>query len=319
MAASPYLFCDLLLDTYRIPTRFTSNQIIYATKLYQLSPSHHPTSLLTLLTITHSAYYHSTFISLPTHQHSTIYLTLLAHSHLIIYNTYMGNEIVFVDELAPGEKLPLHPPDNKGAITLVLKRDAIWERGQNEPIRPWLAFQFYRNLDPLDRIDLHAAYDAYFQHQNAKGQTLNCLTYSQYITCYRQYFWIERVAAWDAFVDTQSCQALVASQSQARVEAANIGKALRNKAAEALSVTAAIIEDAEGEAQPALAPQIIMQLAKLGIELERQALGIADAGDSKPPVPGGVYIQNNFTPEQAREIIEAQTAIIATTRQLMDE
>jgi len=149
---------------------------------------------------------------------------------------------------------------------------ALWERQKEETNAAWAAFQVYRDLLPGDRNLLGA-------YRIAKGQEKAnvCGTWRRW---FEQYNWKKRAEAYDLHVDEKMRLELERQRIEARKETAELGKMLRRKAQEALSVFSGInegVESKDGEeihtAEPNLTPYQMARLASVGVALERLALG----------------------------------------------
>ena len=147
-----------------------------------------------------------------------------------------------------------------------------WERLETETGPQWAAFQVYRDLEPAER-SLIAAYrkekgeskirvDGYWQRWYAKNR------------------WKVRAAAYDRYVDEKVRAELEARRLQSRIDTADLGRMMRQKAHNALRMLVGVeqtVVDEDGQRVRIIAvnlkPFEIERLAKTGTELERLALG----------------------------------------------
>lgn len=200
-----------------------------------------------------------------------------------------------------------------------------WKRQPAEPAEAFLAFQLYRDLDHVDRTP-EKLLEIMEVDKDDKTFT------AQRIANWREHYrWEERAAAYLDNQDNQIEAALLGRKLQARYAVANLGKALREAAAAALKelkpVVQARVKDKETgeyrlELRSNLTPNEIIKLARVGVELEQEALGERKPGS-------GVYnfVQQNLAlaledtdrlRDMAKEILDAQTQAAAVTEQIMD-
>lgn len=181
----------------------------------------------------------------------------------------------------------------------------LWERQPEESEPCWRAFVLYRDLEPQDR-SLTEAY------RRADGDP-TWGTPTHYQRWSKEWLWRERVIAYDNYVDTKMRAALEAQRIRARVETAQLGRAMRRKAAAALQELQAIIFEtvvvdgvSTKVARSALTPAQIAQLADVGVKLERLAVGDPTETSASAIYVGG-QIDVNLSDE---ELIERAARVI---------
>lgn len=200
-----------------------------------------------------------------------------------------------------------------------------WRRQPAEPHEAFLAFQVWRELDYVDRtpekvievLDIDPDDEIFTPQRIANWQSY--------------YRWDERAAAYVDQQDAKIEQSLLGRKLQARYAIANLGKELREKAAAALKELKPVVQvrvknpetgEYELELRANLTPNEIIKLARVGVELEQEALGERQPG-------GGVqqFFQQNLAialedPQRlralAQEILDAQTKAAAVTEKIME-
>lgn len=188
-----------------------------------------------------------------------------------------------------------------------------WEKQPQETDAAFEMFCAWRDLDPHERTYRKAL-------KNYEGS--NCPdTYAYAISATaNRYRWRDRVNAYDRHVDEKIREQLEARRMRARLETADLGRQMRNKAHEAVNALKAIVmvED-NGKLVPrsSLSPSDITKLAKVGRELESYALE-----DQTPGAGLSLGIQINIGDSElrkrAREVLDMQEDVEEMTRQVID-
>lgn len=216
-----------------------------------------------------------------------------------------------------------------GTITLSPSLDP-WERQPVERDRDWLLFKIYRDL-PLDLRSFRVAYRQYAE-ANASIR-FSAKTYDApphwYRSITKTHRWRIRADAFDRYMDERDIQLMSRQRLEAIKAAAHLGKAMREKALQALIRLRAVIyqevTQVDGSTETVLvsnlSPNSIIQLAKVGVDLERAALGIGQSG--RPGRPGGIpgvsiniqvqsMVSDDDLMTRASEIIEARKVVNIT-------
>ncbi len=170
----------------------------------------------------------------------------------------------------------------------------VWERQPTETDQHWGWFQLYRDLHPSIR-SVARAY-ALYKEEDAPEAITATLVANREMLSLRAPGWFEAVAtsnqwpyrakAYDEWADQDLLERLQSTRVRHLAEVADIGRRLREKAAKALEVlevvTYEVIIDDEGNPRTieisSLTPAAIAQLARLGVDLERDALNLGRGG-----------------------------------------
>jgi hypothetical protein len=192
----------------------------------------------------------------------------------------------------------------------------VWERQPDETDAAWAVFRAYRDLPPERRSQ-----DAALELSGINISRGPIMNFS------RVFRWVDRAAAYDHHIDKHLQQQLAARRIRARVEAANVGQVLRERAAEALNelktiVTEEVMGD-DGElrtiVRSALSPNEIARLAEIGVKLERQALGLdQEGGGVQVGVQVNVQRNDGDLFARAQEIISSQQEVVDVTAQMLE-
>lgn len=208
---------------------------------------------------------------------------------------------VIVDD--QGEKFLIEP---MGPAAMVFHPDyEMWERQPAEGDKQFKAFQVFRDMDPADR-----KLSTCFQIVQGDWRA----TTDQFSRWSKEFRWNDRVVAYDMYVDNKIRKELESRRLAARKATADLGRAMRDKAWQALQALEAIIYqwvvDEDGnrakEARSALSPRQITQLAEVGTKLERLALG---EGVSMTAAPSLTMVQVNIGDDEL--VTRAKDAIAA--------
>lgn len=193
----------------------------------------------------------------------------------------------------------------------------IWERQPQETDTDWAMFTAWRDLDPHERTYANAY--RVLHELSRDAETIREVS-RKFSPLAKKYRWRERVNAYDNYVDGKIREQLEARRVRARLETANLGRSMREKAYEAVKALKSIVmveEDGKLVPRSSLSPSDITKLAKVGRELESYAL-------EDGLLPGGmaVGIQINIGDrelrDRAREILEVQSDVEETTKQIID-
>jgi hypothetical protein len=197
-----------------------------------------------------------------------------------------------------------------------------WERQPDETDREWDLFRAWRDLDPHERtydnawrVLLNIPMDEPLP-DDLPEDTRRCSC----VQIAKTNRWRDRVNQYDNHVDAKIREQLQARRIRARLETADLGRAMREKAHEATVALKAIVmveEDGKMVPRSSLSPNAIAKLAKVGRELEDVALegGVQGAG---PMVGIQINIGDHELRQEAKEIIDAQEQVVDVTSQLID-
>lgn len=190
------------------------------------------------------------------------------------------------------------------SVSLATDRE-LWERQPGEGNKSWVSFCAYRDMPPGER-SMAAAFRIYVERPTARQANDN------WWALRKQWHWAERVVAYDRHMDDLYRKELEARRIQARVETADLGQAMRQKAMEAVAELKAItttVRKVDGKrvrvVRSSLSPGQIAQLAKVGVKLERLALG-EDSGRGPTAAVQVNVVTDGRLVEQAEEIIDAR-------------
>lgn len=186
----------------------------------------------------------------------------------------------------------------------------VWERQVEETDKHWEMFTLFRDQDPWSRTKVAVARGLGLDAGNGTPPAIN-----KPATKNR---WNERVIAYDAYCDKRMREELFQRKLSARIKTAQIGRRMREKAAEALIALRPIIyvaiKDPETgaithEKRSALKPGDIAKLAEIGVKLERMALG----EDDTPMLPAASInlTQINITTMTDEELLASASKIIS--------
>ena len=197
----------------------------------------------------------------------------------------------------------------------------IWERQHDEGDRHWQMFRLYRDLVPWERTKKAVA--------RAMGLTTDNDTTETILQPATKYRWDERVIAFDMSEDKRMREELHQRRLSARIQTAHVGRQMREKALEAITILDAVVyksiknvETGETERvlKSNLSPSDIVRLADVGVRLERLALGEDDINIPPGSTFNLTQINTQFVGmsdeelvADARKVIEAGTGHIRTT------
>lgn len=193
----------------------------------------------------------------------------------------------------------------------------VWERQPEETDKQYRAFRTYKMFPPAKRSVVAVYRELGDMSEGAEVNYGNAAFLYQWASLWN---WKDRAAAFDRYQEKIIEEELISRRMQARLEAANIGREMREKAYEAVKQLQAIVfeEDVDGEVVPksALTPSEIARLAQIGTDLERQALEIGE-GSGRPSV--AVQINFNEMREEARRILDQQDEVVDVTSKLLSD
>lgn len=202
-----------------------------------------------------------------------------------------------------------------------------WERQPGESDSDWHRFVIYRNMDPSVRSK-RAAYAVSRGLPNTPESRRKMEPGNYFWAATKQWRWEERVRAYDQHVDNMILERLEGRRMRARLETADLGQAMRQKAAEALQELRAVITETkviDGKTikatRVALTPAQIARIAEIGVKLERLALG-EDIGEVSMPQSltfidaRQVHITDEELVQRAKDVIEARARDVVPIDQL---
>ena len=198
----------------------------------------------------------------------------------------------------------------------------LWERQPGESDKDWAYFQYYRDMPAFDRT-IKNVYLYFFPEPAIAGTTGEPVHH--HINDLAQRFgWKERVVEHDRYQDEFFRSALLAERVKARKETATLGTRMRRKAANALdyvqtTLTYEVVDPVTGdvtvETKTILTIKEILDLAKVGVDLEQSALDMK--GESIVAQQLHIHIRDDD--EQlliaARELLRARDMIDITPAQ----
>lgn len=210
-----------------------------------------------------------------------------------------------------------------GPITLATDRD-LWERQGSESDKAWGAFVVFRDLPPRERTLPRMYFEITGKRIGQGAAQKVSMHYQRYRARYK---WDDRVAAYDRHMDDIWLKELEGQRVRARIETVDLGRALRQKAAEALQELRSVVyvtKTVDGQKvqvpRSSLSATQIVRLAEVGVKLERMALG-EDDGE------GGLHsltlvnveqmnVGDDELLKQAQQIITARARDVTPTDQL---
>ena len=190
----------------------------------------------------------------------------------------------------------------------------IWDRQPDEPDNYWAWFTAFRDMDPVERTLANT-------YRLVTNKEICWKTPDTWQLAWNLWSWVERAQAYDRHVDAVHRSVLENARLKARVDTMNLGRGMREKAAEALIVLEAVvyqnIKNPDGVVErvmrSALTPSQIAKLAEVGVKLERLAVGEDDPGQFTGAGAGGitavqvnVKIGDDELVKRAQAIIEAR-------------
>jgi hypothetical protein len=148
-----------------------------------------------------------------------------------------------------------------------------WDRRADETAAAFAKFEIFRDLPAVERA-VNAAYARHSGRDRPKAP-------GSWYELAARFEWEERARAWDLEERRASERALRERRLGLLVETADLGEALRKRAAEALRLLRATREEwvEEGgkrirKVSPNLSPDQIVRMLKVGADLELFALGL---------------------------------------------
>lgn len=216
------------------------------------------------------------------------------------------------EELLSGEIEPYGGP-----ITFAEDRKP-WERQEGESDRTWLLFCIYRDMEPWER-SLQGAYRKYL---TAIGKPNPHAIASFVVNSDSvQYRFVDRVHLYDRYIDETAIRDITRRKIRARVAAAELGETMKERALQAVrllqSVSIERVRTKEGtttRAKSNLSVRDIVQLAKVGNDLEFTALGMNEGSQ-------GLSLNINVnagTPQSDDEVVSRAARILKERQQLID-
>jgi len=208
-----------------------------------------------------------------------------------------------------------------GPITFQMGLDP-WERQPAESDKDWAYFAFYRDTPAFDRT-IKNTYLHFFPEPAIAGVTDKPVMHWLYDIAQR-FGWKERVTEHDRYQDEFFRGALLAERVKARKETAVLGTDMRRKAAEALKyvqtvLTYEVMDPVTGEVsvetKTVLTIKEILDLAKVGADLEQGALDMKQEGIIAQQVHVHIKDNDNQLLEAAKTLLQARDMIDVTPSQ----
>ena len=215
-----------------------------------------------------------------------------------------------------GQLVPATPTG--GPIVYQVGRDS-WERQPAESDKDWAYFQYYRDMPAFDRT-VKNTYLHFFPEPAIAGVTGEPVAHWLYDIAQR-FGWRERVAEHDRYQDEFFRGALLAERVKARRETAILGTDMRRKAAHALKyvqtvLTYEMMDPVTGEVtvetKTVLTIKEILDLAKVGTDLEQTALDMKQEGIVAQQVHVHIKDDDNQLLEAAKTLLQARDMIDVT-------
>lgn len=175
----------------------------------------------------------------------------------------------------------------------------IWERQSWETDAEFEMFQIYRDL-PAPRRSMAEVSRVY-----TGAKTDVSPSWVRRVGAKNR--WAERVESYTMHIDDQLRDALESERVRTRIAYLDIGREIREKAAEAVHALETIMYDDEGKKRSSLTPKQLIDLLRASMEFERFAL-LMDTPSSSVSVQI-MNISDSQLLADAREVLEAHRIV----------
>lgn len=192
-----------------------------------------------------------------------------------------------------------------------------WERQPEETDFEWHLFILWRDLEPRRRTyrEVHRLHNGLPEGTDLSNSSVRYIQETS-----QKWRWRDRVNDYDRHIDEKIREELEGRRMQARLQTADLGREMKQKALIAVQSLESVITVEEGGElvlRSRLSPSEIGTLARIGAELESAALGDG-------AVHGGtmfavqVNVGDTTLTEKARKILEEQDEVVKMTEQVID-
>lgn len=177
----------------------------------------------------------------------------------------------------------------------------IWERQPWETDHDFALFTIYRDLPPMRRSQAEVI--KVFRKDIPRDATIKEVNTAMVKDISVHSRWVERTEAYSMYIDDRLREALEEERVRTRIEYLDLGREMRTKAQQALSVMQAIVYDEDGTERSVLSPKQIIDLAKAAFEFEKFAL-LMDEPDRGTTV-NIMNVSDSELVSQAKEVLSA--------------